>query len=46
MKLNAMIDFWARLKPEAPAIITFDLVITYQALSAATGTGVSDRGLL
>ena len=35
MKLNAMIDFWAKLKPSAPAIVMFDVVITYQALSHA-----------
>ena len=35
MKLIQMIDFWAKLKPETPAIMMFDMVITYQALSLA-----------
>jgi len=35
MKLNAMIDFWAKLKPDTPAIVMFDVIIPYQKLSQA-----------
>src|SRR6476660_2534383 len=35
MKLVQMIDFWAKLKPETPAIMMFDMIITYRALSVA-----------